>query len=162
MQTIKFKICGSIARCTSGNIVNDENGVLSVEFDETVNGRLTYHINNKPSQTVRVTAGKASLPTNTLSAGVLRGELYTDNKIILEAIEIRSYFEENRNRFTANAQANDILERLCDAEKQIAELKETYLKQYAEVLACLDEQTELLKKINKSYSLGLFGGENEN
>lgn len=162
MQTIKFKICGSIARCTSGNIVNDENGVLSVEFDETVNGKLTYHINNKPSQTVRVTDGKASLPTNTLSAGVLRGELYTDTKIILEAIEIRSYFEQNRNRFTANAQANDILERLCDAEKQIAELKETYSEQYAQVLACLDEQTELLKKINKSYSLGLFGGENEN
>lgn len=162
MQTIKFKICGSIARCTSGNIVNDENGVLSVEFDETVNGKLTYRINNKPSQTVRVIDGKATIPTNTLVAGILRSELYTDNKIIVEAIEIRSYFEENRNRFTANAQANDILERLCDAEKQIAELKETYSKQYAEVLACLDEQTELLKKINKSYTLGLFGGENEN
>lgn len=162
MQVLKFKICGSIARCTSGNIVNDENGVLSVEFDETVNGKLSYRINNKPSHTVRVTDGKATIPTNTLAAGVLRGELYTDNKIIIEAIEIRSYFDENVNRFTANAQANDILERLCEAEKQIAELKETYSEQYAQVLAQLNEQTELLKKINKSYTLGLFGGQNEN
>lgn len=162
MQVLKFKMCGSVARCTSGNIVNDENGVLSVEFDETVNGKLTYRINNKPSHTVRVTDGKATIPTNTLAAGVLRGELYTDNKIIIEAIEIRSYFDENVNRFTANAQANDILERLCEAEKQIAELKETYSEQYAQVLAQLNEQTELLKKINKSYTLGLFGGQNEN
>lgn len=162
MQVLKFKICGSIARCTSGNIVNDENGVLSVEFDETLNGKLTYRINNKPFHTVRVTDGKATIPTNTLAAGVLRGELYTDNKIILEAIEIRSYFDENVNRFTANAQANDILERLVEAEKQIAELKETYSEQYAQVLAQLNEQTELLKKINKSYTLGLFGGQNEN
>lgn len=162
MQILKFKICGSIARCTSGNIVNDEDGVLSVEFDEPVNGKLTYRINNNPSHTVRVIDGKALVPTNTLSAGVMRSELFTDDKIIVEAIEIRSYFEQNKNRFTANAQADDILERLVATEKELAELKEAYAIQYAEVLDALAEQTELLQKINKSYSLGLFGGENEN
>lgn len=158
MQEVKYLVSGSAARCISGNLVNDEDGVLALDFGGT-DGRLSFRINNAQKQTVSVIKGKAYIPSRVLSAGVMRAELYTEkSKVICEPLRIASYFEENRNRFTACPDADDILERLVSAEEELKELKQEYERRYTDVLNKLDDIAALLKKINKSYNLGLFGG----
>lgn len=166
MQYINMVICGTIAKTTAGNLVNEDNGLLSIKFNSKVNGKLVYRVNGNSEHTVAVNEGVANIPTNTLKAGALRAELFSfdpASKILCEPLEITSYFEQNKNRFCANAFANDILERLVNAEKTIEDMKADYAQKYDEVtrkyeetVAKLDEQQELLAKINKSYGLGLF------
>ena len=161
MQTLDFVIAGSIARSLNGNIVNDENGVfrLKIKDGDTLNGKLVYRINTGLSHAVSLKNGVANIPTNSLSAGILYIEIYIDDparKVICEALEIRSYFEENKNRFTANAKADDILERLAEVERKTEEAQKDYEAKYNACLEQLEKQNALLEKISKSFTLGLF------
>lgn len=161
MQTLDFIIAGTIARSLNGNIVNDDNGVfrLKIKDGDTLNGKLVYRINTGLSHSVSLKNGMANIPTNSLSAGILYIEIYIDDparKVICEALEIRSYFEENKNRFTANAKADDILLRLAEVERKTEEAQKDYEAKYNAVTEKLEKQTALLEKISKSFTLGLF------
>lgn len=152
---IQFTIVDTIARCVSGNIVADDKGVFKVKFDTPVNGKLVYRIGRKPSQTSKVLNGECTI--SNLSSGELRGELFVeDKKIMLEIVEIRNFVDQNTNKFTANAQANLILERLADLEKEIATLKQEYEEKYTAMQEKYDTCIDTLKKIKKAYGLGLF------
>lgn len=157
MQTIRYRIIGSSAKCETGSLVQSENGALRLDFG-TVEGTLSYRVNSSLTQTVRVRGGAAAIPTRTLAPGVLYAELYTDRKIICEPLTIASYFEANKNRFTACPEADDYLPRLVEVEAQLADLKSEYAKQYKDLSEKMDEANALLRKISKSYGLGLFGG----
>lgn len=161
MQTLDFIIAGSIARSLNGNIVNDDNGVfrLKIKDGDALNGKLVYRINTGLSRSVSLKNGVANIPTNALSAGILYIDIYINEpaqKVVCEALEIRSYFEENKNRFTANAQANDILLRLAEVERKTEEAQKDYEAKYNAVTEKLEKQTALLEKISKSFTLGLF------
>lgn len=161
MQMLEFIIAGTIARSLNGNIVNDENGVfrLKIKDGDALNGKLIYRINTGLSRSVSLKNGVANIPTNALSAGILYIEIYIDDparKVICEPLEIRSYFEENKNRFTANAKADDILLRLAEVERKTEEAQKDYEAKYNAVTEKLEKQTALLEKISKSFSLGLF------
>lgn len=161
MQTLDFIIAGTIARSLNGNIVNDDKGFfrLKIKDGEGLNGKIVYRINTGLSRSAGLKDGIANIPTSSLSAGILYIEIYLEDpaqKIICEALEIRSYFEENKNRFTANAQANDILLRLAEVERKTEEVQKDYEAKYNACLEKLEKQTALLEKISKSFSLGLF------
>lgn len=158
MQTIKYKIIGSSAKCETGSLVQSENGALQLDFGG-VDGQLTYRINSGIKGTTRVRGGVAVIPTRTLAPGVLYAELYTadGNKVVCQPLTIASYFEANKNRFTACPEADDYLSRLVEVEAQLADLKSEYAKQYKDLAEKLDEANALLRKISKSYGLGLFG-----
>lgn len=156
MQAIKYRIIGNSAKCETGSLVECENGALQLDFG-SVDGQLTYHINNGIKGTTRVRGGVAVIPTRTLAPGVLYAELYTDHKVICEPLTIASYFEANKNRMTACPAADEYLPRLNEVETQLADLKSEYAKQYKDLAEKLDEANALLRKISKSYGLGLFG-----
>ena len=156
MQAIKYRIIGNSAKCETGSLVECENGALRLDFGG-VDGQLTYRINNGIKGTTRVRGGVAVIPTRTLAPGVLYAELYTDRKIVCEPLTIASYFEANKNRMTACPAADEYLPRLNEVETQLADLKSEYAKQYKDLAEKLDEANALLRKISKSYGLGLFG-----
>ena len=58
---------------------------------------------------------------------------------------------------TACPAADEYLPRLNEVETQLADLKSEYAKQYKDLAEKLDEANALLRKISKSYGLGLFG-----
>lgn len=156
MQAIKYRIIGNSAKCETGSLVQCENGALQLDFGG-VDGQLTYRINSGIQGTTRVRGGVAVIPTRTLAPGVLYAELYTDRKIVCEPLTIASYFEANKNRMTACPAADEYLPRLNEVETQLADLKSEYAKQYKDLAEKLDEANALLRKISKSYGLGLFG-----
>lgn len=161
MQTLDFIIAGTIARSLNGNIVNDDKGFfrLKIKNGESLNGKIVYRVNTGLSRSVSLKNGVANIPTNALSAGILYIEIYIDDpaqKVICEALEIRSYFEENKNRFCANAKADDILLRLAEVERKTEEAQKDYEAKYNAVTEKLEKQTALLEKISKSFTLGLF------
>lgn len=161
MQTLDFIIAGTIARSLNGNIVNDDKGFfrLKIKDGESLNGKIVYRVNTGLSRSVSLKNGVANIPTNALSAGILYIEIYIDDpaqKVICEALEIRSYFEENKNRFCANAKADDILLRLAEVERKTEEAQKDYEAKYNAVTEKLEKQTALLEKISKSFTLGLF------
>lgn len=158
MQEVKYTLVGSSAKCVTGTIVQAENGALRLNFGE-VDGRLVYRVNAGLSHTVKVREGIAVLTTRTLSPGTLFGELYVDDaKYICEPLAIQSFFEANKNRLTACPSADEYLSRLVEVERKIEELKSEYAKQYKDLAEKLDEANALLRKISKSYGLGIFGG----
>ena len=159
MQTIRYRIIGSSAKCETGSLVQSENGALRLDFG-TVEGTLSYRVNSSLTQTVRVRGGVAVIPTRTLAVGVMYPELYTadGNKVVCQPLTIASYFEANKNRFTACPEADDYLPRLVDVEAQLEELKSEYANQYKDLSEKMDEANARLRKISKSYGLGLFGG----
>ena len=156
MQAIKYRIIGNSAKCETGSLVQCEKGALQLDFGG-VDGQLTYRINNGIKCTTRVRGGVAVIPTRTLAPGVLYAELYADHKVVCEPLTIASYFEANKNRMTACPAADEYLPRLNEVETQLADLKSEYAKQYKDLAEKLDEANALLRKISKSYGLGLFG-----
>ena len=159
---MKFKIVGSTAQPLEA-LVFLENGALDLEFDglKTPNNMLYARVKGKTYET-SIRDNKARIPRTAMTSGVLFCEIvgYTaegkaTNKVVCAPIQIASAYSQVEEPLCAYPQINQVLENMAKLTAEAQELKSEYEAKYNEVIEQQEAMLVELKKIAKSYNLGI-------
>lgn len=160
---MKFKIVGATAQPLEAQVVFLENGTLGLEFDglETPNNILHTRVKGKIYQTT-IRDNKAKIPRSALQSGVLLCEIVgysaegkAANKVMCAPIQIASAYDQVEEPLCAYPQINEVLENMAKLTLEVEELKSGYEAKYSKVIEQQEAMLEELKKIAKSYNLGI-------
>lgn len=160
---MKFKIVGATAQPLEAQVVFLENGALELEFDglKTPNNILYARMKGKSYETA-IKNNKAKIPRSQLESGVLFCEIvgYTSegksaNKVVCTPIQIASAHSQVEEPLCAYPQINEVLKNMARLTLEAEELKQTYEAKYNKVIEQQSAMLEELKKIAKSYNLGI-------
>lgn len=160
---MKFKIIGSTAQPLEAQVVFLENGALELEFDGlmTPNNILYTRIKSKTYE-VAIKDNKAKIPRSAIESGVLYCEIVgysaegrTANKVVCTPIQIASAHSQVTEPLCAYPQMDDVLENMAKLAIEVEELKSEYEAKYSKVIEQQEAMLAELKKIAKSYNLGI-------
>ena len=160
---MRFKVIGATAQPIESQVVFLENGGLQLEFDglKTPNNILYAKVKGKTYETT-LKENKAKIPRSRLGSGVLFCEIlgYTAdgkaaNKIVCTPIEVASAHSQVSEPLCAYPRINQVLADMARLTEEVAELKEVYAAKYGKVIAEQEAILAELKKIAKSYNLGI-------
>lgn len=160
---MKFKIIGSTAQPLGAQVVFLENGALELEFDglKTPNNIIYARVKGKTYETT-IRDNKAKIPRSAMESGVLYCEIvgYTadgraTNKVVCAPIQIASAHSQVTEPLCAYPQLNEVLENMAKLTLEVDELKSEYEAKYSKVIDQQEAMLAELKKIAKSYNLGI-------
>lgn len=160
---MRFKIVGSTAQALEAQVVFLENGTLELEFDglRTPNNILYAKVRGKTYETA-IKDGKVKIPRSQLDSGVLYCEIvgYTAegksaNKVVCTPIQVASAHSQVTEPLCAYPQINEVLENMAKLTLEVTELKNEYEAKYSKVIQQQEAMLQELKKIAKSYNLGI-------
>ena len=160
---MRFKVIGATAQPLEAQVVFLENGALELEFDglRTQNNILYAKVKGKTYETT-IKVNKAKIPRSRLESGVLFCEIvgYTAdgkaaNKVVCTPIEVASAHSQVSEPLCAYPQINQVLADMARLTEEVAELEEVYAAKYSKVIAEQEAIIAELKKIVKSYNLGI-------
>lgn len=160
---MRFKVTGSCAQAIDPQVVFLENGAIVLEFEglRSPNNVLYARIRGKTYSTA-IIGNKAKIPRSALQSGVLYCEIVTvcsdgkvNGKIVCTPIEIASVYSQATEPLCAYPQFAEILENMAKLTEEVAALKNEYEAKYAKVIEQQTETLEQLRKIAKSYNLGI-------
>ncbi|MDE6605125.1 MAG: hypothetical protein K2K85_03775 [Clostridia bacterium] len=160
---MRFKIIGSTAQPIEAQVMFLENGALELEFDElkTPNNILYARVKGKTYETA-IRDSKAKIPRSAMESGVLYCEIvgYTAdgkaaNKVVCAPIQIASAHSQVEEPLCAYPQINEVLENMARLTLEAQELKIEYEAKYNKVIEQQEAMLAELKKIAKSYNLGI-------
>lgn len=160
---MKFKIIGSTAQPLEAQVVFLENGGLQLEFDDlkAPNNLLYARIKGKTYETA-IRDSKAKIPRSAMESGVLYCEIVgysadgkAINKVVCAPIQIASAHNQVEEPLCAYPQINEVLENMAKLTREVDELKQEYEAKYSKVIEQQEAMLAELKKIAKSYNLGI-------
>lgn len=146
MQKIEFEVIGNTARHTAGEAVLVEGGGLSVSFRSLPNGKAVLEAGiGNVCAAYPINDGAARIPRNALKAGILQGKVHIVDScgqitqvIVCESIYVSSVHSQAQEPLLAYPNLGDILTRLNDTEKALAEAKSAYETKAQELQERLD------------------------
>ena len=168
MQQIEFEVIGNTARHITGEAVLVEGGGLSVSFRSLPNGKAVFEAGiGKVCAAYPITNGTARIPRNALKAGILQGKVHIVDSsgqimqvIVCESIYVSSVHSQAQEPLLAYPNLGDILTRLNDTEKALAEAKAAYEAKVQELQERLDsldatctEAVERLDAVQKAWDI---------
>lgn len=160
MQKIEYEVIGNIARHIGGEAVLVEGGGLSVSFRNLPEGAAVYEAGvGGVCVAYPITNGAARVPRSSLKAGILQGKVHIVDSggqitqvIVCESIYVSSVHSQAQEPLLAYPNLGDILMRLNDTEKALAEAKAAYeakAQEFQERLDNLDALcTEAVKRLD--------------
>ena len=160
---MRFKTVGATAQPLEAQVVFLENGGLQLEFDDlkAPNNLLYARIKGKTYETA-IRDSKAKIPRSAMESGVLYCEIvgYTadgkaTNKVVCAPIQIASAHNQVEEPLCAYPQINEVLENMARLTLEAQELKNEYEAKYGKVIEQQEAMLAELKKIAKSYNLGI-------
>ena len=160
---MRFKIIGSTAQPLEAQVVFLENGALMLEFDglNTPKNILYTRIKGKTYET-SIKDSKAKIPRSAMESGVLYCEIVgysasgqAVSKIVCAPIQVASAHSQVTEPLCAYPQINEVLENMAKLTAEAQELKSEYEAKYSKVIEQQEAMLAELKKIAKSYNLGI-------
>lgn len=168
MQQIEFEVIGNTARHTAGEAVLVEGGGLLVSFRSLPSGKAVFEAGiGKVCAVYPITNGEARIPRNALKAGILQGKVHIVDSsghitqiIVCESIYVSSVHSQAQEPLLAYPNLGDILTRLNETEKALAEAKAAYEAKAQELQERLDtldalctEAVERLDAVQKAWDI---------